>query len=156
MASASATRRATYTFKDIPDDQATQLVYFSSASENTLRFIEKLNHPATRIPLSPRAEGMIRVHSPYVLVVPTYGGGRASKAVPPQVIAFLNDPVNRSYIRGVITSGNTNFGEDYCLAGKVISSKCQVPLLYTFELIGTRHDVEQVNQGLTAFWNKNK
>ena len=50
------------------------LVYFSSVSENTHRFVEKLGLPATRIPL----HGRIEVDEPYVLVLPTYGGGRAT------------------------------------------------------------------------------
>ena len=47
------------------------LVYFSSVSENTHRFVQKLGVPATRIPL----HGRIEVDEPYVLVLPTYGGG---------------------------------------------------------------------------------
>ncbi|MBV9351529.1 MAG: class Ib ribonucleoside-diphosphate reductase assembly flavoprotein NrdI, partial [Mycobacterium sp.] len=40
------------------------LVYFSSVSENTHRFVQKLGVPATRIPL----HGRIEVDQPYVLV----------------------------------------------------------------------------------------
>ena len=95
---------------------------------------------------------MIRVCRPFVLVVPTYGGGEQAGAVPKQVIAFLNDPANRALLRGVITAGNTNFGEHYCLAGPVISRKCGVPELYRFELLGTQRDIERVNEGLDLFW----
>jgi protein involved in ribonucleotide reduction len=70
------------------------------------------------------------------------------------VIAFLNDPANRALLRGVITAGNTNFGEHYCLAGPVISAKCGVPELYRFELLGTQRDAEKVNDGLTRFWEQ--
>lgn len=134
-------------------EESPDLVYFSSISENTRRFVEQLDRPAVRIPLRPRKEGLIRVSRPFVLVVPTYGGGRRSGAVPKQVIRFLNDPVNRSLIRGVITAGNTNFGEDYCIAGPIISAKCQVPELYRFELLGTQRDVDLVNAGLARFWD---
>ncbi|SLM92406.1 Ribonucleotide reduction protein NrdI [Brachybacterium faecium] len=113
------------------------LVYFSSVSGNTRRFVEKLDRPAAQIPLRPRLEGTLRATRPFVLVVPTYGSGRRSGAVPKQVITFLNDPDNRQLLRGVIAAGNTNFGEDYCLAGPVISAKCRVPVLYRFELLGT-------------------
>lgn len=74
--------------------------------------------------------------------------------MPKQVVTFLNDPVNRSLLRGVITAGNTNFGEHYCLAGSVISAKCKIPEMYRFELLGTQRDVEQVNNGLTRFWDQ--
>ncbi len=151
-----ARSRATTEFHDIPAEECPDLVYFSSVSNNTHRFIEKLDRPAIRIPLRPRVDGMIRVHRPYVLIVPTYGGGVQEGAIPKQVTTFLNDPTNRSYIRGVITSGNTNFGEYYCLAGPIIAKKCKIPELYRFELLGTDLDVEKVNQGLKEFWANNQ
>ncbi|KAA0024144.1 class Ib ribonucleoside-diphosphate reductase assembly flavoprotein NrdI [Antrihabitans cavernicola] len=132
------------------------LVYFSSASENTHRFVQKLDIPAARIPLHDR-EGNFRVDEPYVLIVPTYGGGNhytgADKGfVPKQVVRFLNNSHNRSLLRAVIAAGNTNFGDTYCFAGDVISKKCQVPYLYRFELMGTTEDVERVREGLGSFW----
>lgn len=50
------------------------LVYFSSATGNTKRFVEKLGFRNKRIPLRPRDE-FLYVNEPYVIVVPTYGGG---------------------------------------------------------------------------------
>lgn len=140
--------------RDLTPQESADLVFFSSVSENTLRFVERLGRPAVRIPLRPRVEGMIRVCRPFVLVVPTYGGGEQAGAVPKQAIAFLNDPANRALLRGVITAGNTNFGEHYCLAGPVISRKCGVPELYRFELLGTQRDIERVNEGLDLFWSR--
>ncbi|APT92638.1 ribonucleotide reductase [Corynebacterium phocae] len=128
------------------------LVYFSSISENTRRFVEKLGIEAARIPLRPRKEGMLYVNSPYVLIVPTYGGGNPKAAIPPQVRGFLNVPENRALLRGVIPSGNTNFGEAYCSAGPMIARKCGVPELYQFELLGTSRDVEVVREGLLKFF----
>lgn len=124
------------------------VVYFSSASENTHRFVTKLGLPAQRIPLH-ASEPPLKVDEPYILLVPTYGGGNGAGAVPKQVIRFLNDPENRSLIRGVISAGNTNFGSAYCLAGDIIAAKCGVPHLYRFELMGTSDDVERVREGLS-------
>ena len=114
-----------------------------------------LGGAAIRIPL----HGRIQVDEPYVLILPTYGGGRANGPdpeaggyVPKQVIAFLNNEHNRSLIRGVIAAGNTNFGAEFCYAGNVISRKCDVPYLYRFELMGTSEDVEAVRAGLADFW----
>ncbi len=131
-----------------------KLVYFSSISGNTKRFVAKLGMPDSsveRIPLY-RTEDPLVMEEEFVLMVPTYGGGTIKGAVPKQVIKFLNDERNRSLIRGVITAGNTNFGEAYCLAGDIISAKCKVPHMYRFELFGTPRDVEQVKQGLERFW----
>ena len=127
------------------------LVYFSSASENTHRFVGRLGYRSARIPLRRRDEPLT-VGEGYVLFVPTYGGGSVRGAVPKQVIKFLNDPHNRSLCRGVIASGNTNFGEAYCLAGDIIASKLGVPFLYRYELLGTPTDVARVRQGLEDFW----
>ena len=130
-----------------------QIVYFSSTTNNTKRFVEKLGFPAQRIPLRPRDEPL-HVDEEYVLVVPTYGGGNQQGAVPKQVIRFLNDEHNRSLIRGVITGGNTNFGRAYCIAGDIISAKCRVPHMYRFELLGTPQDAERVREGLEKFWQQ--
>ena len=127
------------------------LVYFSSVSGNTARFVDKLGTRAQRIPLYRSDEPLI-VNEPYVLVTPTYGGGDGHGAVPKQVIRFLNDEHNRSLIRGVIAAGNSNFGEAYCLAGDIISRKCHVPHLYRVELFGTSEDVDRVSDGLERWW----
>ncbi|MCL3777672.1 MULTISPECIES: class Ib ribonucleoside-diphosphate reductase assembly flavoprotein NrdI [unclassified Actinomyces] len=136
----------------LPEDESHDLVYFSSASQNTHRFVQRVGRPATRIPLRPRTEGMIQVSRPYVILVPTYGGGDLSKALPRQVAQFLNIPANRRLLRGVISSGNTNFGTAYCAAGPIIAGKCHVPDMYRFELLGTDDDVATVRQGLERFW----
>lgn len=130
-----------------------EIVYFSSVSGNTHRFVQKLGLPAQRIPLT-RVEAPLEITKPYVLILPTYGGGPETKAVPKQVIKFLNDEHNRSLLRGVIVAGNTNFGEAYGIAGDVIAAKCRVPLLYKFELFGTPEDVTRVKEGLEQFWKQ--
>lgn len=127
------------------------LVYFSSVSGNTHRFVQKLGVPAHRIPLYPKDEPLV-MDEDFVLMVPTYGGGNGRGAVPKQVIKFLNDERNRSRLRGVISGGNTNFGEAYCLAGDIIAAKCKVPHMYKFELLGTPRDVQRVHDGLEEFW----
>ncbi|WP_309133479.1 class Ib ribonucleoside-diphosphate reductase assembly flavoprotein NrdI [Cellulomonas sp.] len=129
------------------------LVYFSSASGNTHRFVEKLGLPAERIPLKP-TDPFLRVTEPYVLLLPTYGGGNGEGAVPRQVVKFLNDEGNRALIRGVIAAGNTNFGAAYCIAGDIVAAKCNVPYLYAFELMGTAEDVTRVRDGLGRFWQR--
>ncbi|MDO5730590.1 class Ib ribonucleoside-diphosphate reductase assembly flavoprotein NrdI [Corynebacterium sphenisci] len=131
------------------------IVYYSSATGNTRRFVEKLGLPSAAIPQR-KSEPPLRVTEPYILICPTYGGGASisggnTRPVPPQVIRFLNDEDNRALIRGVIAGGNSNFGTDFGLAGDVISAKCKVPYLYRFELMGNEEDVATVQAGIADF-----
>ena len=105
------------------------VVYFSSASENTARFIKNCRLPEAglnvyRIPLRPK-DGPLVVD---------------------------DDRGNRRLLRGVIASGNTNFGDAFCAAGDVIAAKCHVPFLYSFELTGTPEDMRKVREGLRDFF----
>ncbi len=129
------------------------VVYFSSVSNNTHRFVEKLDARAVRLPLL-TGEEPPEMTEPFVLVAPTYGRPNGSGAVPPQVVKFLNREANRRLLRGVIGAGNTNFGSTFCLAADRIAAKCDVPVLYKFELMGTPEDVRKVNQGLDQFWRQ--
>ena len=83
------------------------VVYFSSATENTKRFVEKLGLPAKRIPLR-RTDPELVVDEPYILICPTYGGGVSvsggnSRPVPAQVIRFMNNEGNRTLMRGAVS-----------------------------------------------------
>lgn len=128
------------------------IVYYSNLSGNTHRFVQKLGLPSTRIPNEWRGEEPFMAVRPYVLVVPTYGGRHESKHVPKQVVDFLNIKKNRDLLKGVIGTGNTNFGDTYCKAAERISAKLGVPLLYRVELLGTPYDVEQVLERLKQLW----
>ncbi len=132
---------------------SSRLIYFSSTSDNTHRFVMKLGMDAARLPLHTYEETLL-AQEPYVLVLPTYGGENRLGAVPKQVIKFLNVAENRNLIRGVIGAGNTNFGETYCIAGDIVAEKCKVQHLYRFELMGTSDDVDRVHEGLEEFWTR--
>lgn len=133
-----------------------KIVYFSSISNNTHRFVLKLPFSAIRIPVDFQKSINLLIDEPYILITPTYAGGNGviKGAVPKQVINFLNIEQNRNFCQAVIASGNTNFYDTYCLAGKIISKKLQIPLLYCFELLGTKHDVDSVIEIINNFWNK--
>lgn len=128
------------------------IVYFSTKSNNTHRFTEKLDCDKVRIPIDINDE--ISIDRDYILIVPTYGGGGYTKngnvdtkgCVKSQVIHFLNNEKNRSHCIGVISSGNTNFAASFAIAGEIISKKLGVPWLYKFELLGTKYDVENVQK----------
>ena len=136
-------------------DTGPRIVYFSSSTENTRRFVEKVGFSALRLPLV-RSDPSVVGDAPYVLVTPSYGGGRMEPkyAIPKQVMSFLKDPVSRSNCIGAISSGNTNFGEAYLVAGRLLSAKLKVPVLYGFELLGTPDDVAKVRDGLASSWDR--
>ncbi|BAQ70810.1 ribonucleotide reductase stimulatory protein [Rhodovulum sulfidophilum] len=127
------------------------LVFFSSGSGNTARFVERLGLPATRLPLKGNAD-VPELTEPFVLICPTYADGAGRGAVAKPVIRFLNIAANRGLLRGVIASGNRNFGDTFALAGAVIARKCNVRVLYRFELAGTDTDIARVRDGLQTFW----
>src|SRR5699024_1160886 len=77
------------------------LVFFSSVSEMTRRFVDKLDMPAARIPLRRREPALVP-HQPLVLIPPTDGGGNGRGAAPKQGTKFRNDERNRKHVRGVI------------------------------------------------------
>jgi len=68
------------------------VVYFSSVSENTKRFVDKLDAAAIRIPIRTEEAAEFVHDRDSVLVLPTYGGGNDNSTVPKQVIKFLNNP----------------------------------------------------------------
>lgn len=123
------------------------IVYFSNVSNFTHRFVEKLEVPASRIPIKAEEAGTFTISEPSTLILPTYGAN-GRDFVPKQVIRFLNQEQNRLLIDSVIGSGNINFLEDYCRGAEIVAEKLQVPLLYRFELAGTQDDVENVKNGL--------
>lgn len=128
-----------------------RLIYFSSQSGNTRRFIEKLNLDAIRLPINTEI-ALPAIEQSFILICPTYADGYGRGAVPKTVIRFLNHPKNRSLLKGIIASGNRSFGSLFAQAGDVIAQKCQVPVLYRFELAGTEQDVLRVREGLKQFW----
>lgn len=121
------------------------IVYFSNYSGNTKRFVEKLDAEATQIPI--KGETPVAT-SPYVLFVPTYGGGSETQTVPRQVVAFLNISENRELLVGIVGMGNTNFGSHYCKAATIISEKTGKPVLDKVEIFGTPEDVARVQKML--------
>lgn len=129
------------------------IVYFSSVTENTKHLVDALPFPAQRIPLR-RNETPLQVVQPYVLFVPSYGGGADNSAVPKQVIKFLNEKSNRDLCLGVIAAGNMNFGKHYCIAGKIICAKLNVPMFYRFELRGMPGDLERIEEGMIEIFDR--
>lgn len=111
------------------------MIIYYSLLNNTQRFVERLELPNARI-----ESGLLMADEPFILITPTYSGGRPPKPV----VNFLNNRQNRGLMTGVVGAGNRNFFEDFARAADTISVKCQVPVLHKFELMGNSKDVDTV------------
>lgn len=93
-----------------------------------------------------------QVSHPYILMTPSYGSPRTKGYTPKPVVEFLK--TNHEHMVGVIASGNTNFGEDYCKAGHNISRRFQVPLLWRIDLRGNVEDIDTIDRGIAEHWEQ--
>ena len=114
------------------------LKYYSGTG-STARFVEK-----TGLKASPLF-GPEKVHiaeSDYLLLTPTYSDAHGENAVPHSVLKFLEHPKNREHLKGVIAFGDIAFTNTFCLGGRLVAKRHNVPLLRTIELSGTQSDID--------------
>ena len=71
----------------------------------------------------------------YILITPTIGFGD----VPEAVAEFLKK--NYKHLKGVVGSGNKNWGKRFANASETISKEYNVPLLMKIELHGNTKDL---------------
>ncbi|MHA7132860.1 class Ib ribonucleoside-diphosphate reductase assembly flavoprotein NrdI [Oerskovia turbata] len=124
------------------------MVYFSSSASGMVRsFAERLGRDA--FDLGDREVRRSVPDGPWVLITPSYKTGNIDNdTIPEPVRRFLADPVTRRRLVGVMGSGNRNFGEHYQAACRRIASASGRPVLFEFELQGTRWDVEEARRVL--------
>ena len=120
----------------------TMLLIYDSLTGNVQRFIDKIGARSVKI-----TDGLI-VTEPYILVTYTVGFGE----VPETTANFLKS--NYSYLKGVASSGNRNWGTNFGKAGEQISNNFKVPLLLKFELGGTKCDVEIFKQEVAKIYER--
>ena len=77
------------------------------------------------------------VNFDYILITPTFGFGE----VPVAVSKFLKE--NYKHLKGVVGSGNRNWGERFANAAEIISSKYSIQLLMKIELHGNKKDISE-------------
>ena len=68
------------------------------------------------------------------------------KGLVKRIKKFIDFLENNPSIKGVIASGDTGYGEAYCLAGDKISEDYHVPCIYKVENDGTDDDVEAIKE----------
>lgn len=111
------------------------IIAYDSLTGNVQRFVNKQNqYDAIKISKD------LLVNEPFVLVTYTINFGQVSK----RTHAFLQN--NYSYMKGVASSGNRNWGDSYAIAADIISEQYSVPLIQKFELGGTKKDLERFLQ----------
>ena len=128
------------------------VVFFSSVTGNTARFVEKLTISGVKYQIPIKGDFDINPNHRFIIVTPTYGDGDGKGMVPHQLKKFLKK--TNSGLVGVVSTGNKNFGKEFGLAGDLISYKFKVPLMHKFEIAGLPEDVEKVNKILEEL-NKN-
>ncbi|MFC3927917.1 class Ib ribonucleoside-diphosphate reductase assembly flavoprotein NrdI [Streptococcus caprae] len=116
-----------------------KLVYTSITGQSH-RFVKKLDWLDKAIRLGPQGDEP-NLTEDFLLLVPTYESGLE------YVDDFLEDHLN--YCKGILGSGNRNFGPDFCHTAKRLSKTYGLPLLHTFEYSGAPHDIDYV-KGILA------
>lgn len=118
------------------------IVYWSSNSGGTRRVAEALNTDTVELT---GYDGT----SPYVLMTPTYGQPRGG-FTPKPVQTFLDKHAH--LMVGVAATGNLNFQEYYCQAGKDISKQYSVPIVHRIDIMGSEDDYRTIDAGMAQHW----
>lgn len=112
------------------------MIYFLSRTGNIQHIVNKL--------INIKCVGLdseMKVTSPYLLLTYTDKLGE----IPEKVDDFLIN--NHSYCKGVIASGNSNFGINYfCGSANKINEKYNIPIIHKIELRGYDSDLDIVRQ----------
>ncbi|AEO93352.1 flavodoxin [Bacillus phage G] len=107
------------------------LIAYDSKTGNVQRFINKLDMNAIRI------EEDLILSEPFILVTYTTNFGQ----VPKKTASFLKN--NHTNLIGVASSGNKNWGDNFCKSAVKISDMYRIPIVLKFELSGTNNDVQK-------------
>lgn len=115
-------------------------IYYYSMTGNTKSFLQR-----SKFDNYENINSVEEVNEPFIIATGTVKYGE----VPLPVINFLEN--NSQYLRGVISSGNRNWGENFAKAGDVIAEKYNVPLIMKFELRGSQKQLEEFNERMDKF-----
>ena len=111
------------------------MIAYASRTGNVRYVVNKLELPAVEI------DGEKELAEPFLLFTYTDGLG----GVPVPVLRFMEK--NGAYCRGVVASGNSNFGRrNFGAAGDAIAGQWGVPLVRKLELRGYPDDYEAIRR----------
>ena len=109
------------------------MIVFASRTGNVRHIVSKLQLPS--IEITPD----LRIHRPFIIFTYTDGLGD----VPHVVASFMEK--NYDYCRGIIASGNSNFGHHvFCQAANKLSDAYKIPIIRKLELRGFQHDYDAI------------
>lgn len=111
------------------------MIFYASRTGNVRSIVERLSLPATDIKSGEKPS------TPFLIFTYTDGLGD----VPAIVKTFMNE--HHALCKGVIVSGNTNFGEKimFCLAGEKLSHQYNIPIVAKYDLRGPEANDQLVN-----------
>jgi protein involved in ribonucleotide reduction len=110
------------------------LIVYLSLSGNIRKFVRQIGMKSIELSY---ANPLTEVNEDYVIIMPSY-----DDEITDTVSEFIDYKNNVSHLKGVVGSGNKNFGkEGYCFNARQISEKYNSPLLFKFEFSGTEDDV---------------
>ncbi|MFC7686065.1 class Ib ribonucleoside-diphosphate reductase assembly flavoprotein NrdI [Ureibacillus sp. GCM10028918] len=111
------------------------MIAYASRTGNVRYVVSKIQGEAIEI------EEGLQLDKPFLLITYTDGLGD----IPVRVAHFLEQ--NGTLCKGVVVSGNSNFGHHvFGGAGEKIASRYQVPLVRKLDLRGYRGDYEVIQQ----------
>ena len=112
------------------------LVSYYSLTGNIQKFLEK----SSAKNILPIVTGQEIINENSLLITSSIAFGEC----PPYVLQFTKN--NHKFIKGLIGSGNKNWGSLYCGAVKMLSTEYSIPILLQFELTGDIEDLVQFNK----------
>ena len=115
-------------------------IYYYSMTGNTESFLKRSTFTNYE-----NITSIEDVNEPFIIATGTVNYGE----VPLPVDNFLSR--HSKYLKGVISSGNRNWGENFAKAGDVIAEKYNVPLIMKFELRGSQKELNQFNERMEKF-----
>ncbi|MEH7790514.1 class Ib ribonucleoside-diphosphate reductase assembly flavoprotein NrdI [Bacillus pumilus] len=124
------------------------LITYDSMTGNVQRFVYKITNN-NYFNIEKITEDTM-IAEPFIHITYTIGFGE----VPKLTQIFIHN--NKEMLRGICSSGNKNWGNNFGLAADKIANQYNVPILLKFELAGTDSDVAMFLQEVKFIDNQHK
>ncbi|CAL8901994.1 MULTISPECIES: class Ib ribonucleoside-diphosphate reductase assembly flavoprotein NrdI [Bacillus] len=124
------------------------LITYDTLTGNVQRFVDKITNNKYLNVKEITEDTMIT--EPFIHITYTIGFGE----VPKLTQIFIHN--NKEKLRGICSSGNKNWGNNFGLAADKIANQYRVPILLKFELAGTDSDVAKFLQEVKFIDNQRK